>query len=232
MKSETISDLAAALAKAQAQISDAEKTRKNPHLKNSYATLASVWDACRVQLSSNGLSVVQGPDGDVLVTTLAHASGQWVETRTPILYASQRGLSDAQAYGAALTYARRYALAAIVGVAQEDDDGNAAGRRERPREEPRPSEPAQQEHAPPTPARADERDLSAPASGLALEYIEAIHAEAAKYDTGAITGAEVEAYLAALRKRVGERLRKDEMEPVIQAHNALLNHVRGKAAAK
>lgn len=125
--SENIADLAAALAKAQGQIEGASKDRRNDHFKASYATLASIWEACRKALSDNGLSVVQTPgecaEGRVTLTTmLAHASGQWVRETLTIPLAKV----DAQGYGSATTYARRYALAAIVGVAPDDDDGNAA----------------------------------------------------------------------------------------------------------
>ncbi len=82
--SEQINELAAALAKAQGQIQAASRDRENPHFRSRYADLASVWDACRVALSANGLAVVQGPalaDRGVSVTTrLLHSSGQWAES--------------------------------------------------------------------------------------------------------------------------------------------------------
>ena len=124
--SEQINELATALAKAQGQIEGAKKDSTNPHFKSSYADLASVWDACRKALSSNGLSVAQGAeseDGRVGITTiLMHASGQWM--RSTLLMRPMK--DDPQGIGSCVTYARRYALAAIVGVAPEDDDGNAA----------------------------------------------------------------------------------------------------------
>ena len=124
--SEQIKDLATALAKAQAEIEGARKDSTNPHFKSSYADLASVWDACRKALTGNGLSVVQGPvsdEGRVGVTTmLMHSSGQWLEST----FFMRPTKDDPQGAGSALTYARRYALAAMVGVAPEDDDGNAA----------------------------------------------------------------------------------------------------------
>jgi hypothetical protein len=130
-KSEQINELAGALAKAQAEIKGALKDAQNPFFKSSYADLASVWDAIRAPLAKHGLSVIQTTDstekGMVLVTTLAHASGQWIEGRYPI----QPMKNDPQAMGSATTYARRYALAAIVGVAQIDDDGEAAMARPR-----------------------------------------------------------------------------------------------------
>lgn len=124
--SETINEIATAMAKAQAEIEGAKKDSTNPHFKSSYADLASVWDACRKALTANGLSVVQGPvsdEGRVGVTTmLMHSSGQWIES-TLFMRPTK---DDPQGAGSCLTYARRYALAAMVGVAPEDDDGNAA----------------------------------------------------------------------------------------------------------
>lgn len=119
--------LATALAKAQAEIKAALKDSKNPHFKSSYADLTSVWDACRSALTNNGLSVVQKTDfaeGEVwLETILLHADGDSITGRYPLRPQQQ----TPQGYGSALTYARRYSLAAMVGVvADEDDDGNAA----------------------------------------------------------------------------------------------------------
>lgn len=118
--------IAAALVKAQGQIEGAKKDSHNPHFKSKYADLASVWDACRAALHANGLSVVQygtlTEAGAALVTKLLHESGESVEGVTPLL--NTKG--DMQGLGSAWTYARRYGLAAMVGVCPEDDDGNAA----------------------------------------------------------------------------------------------------------
>ena len=130
MKSEAINELAAALAKAQAKITGAVKNAANPHFRSSYANLEAIWDAIREPLSSNGLAVIQTTGANPttglleLVTTLAHSSGQFVQGRFPIMTAKQ----DAQGIGSATTYARRFALAAIVGVYQTDDDAEAATR--------------------------------------------------------------------------------------------------------
>jgi hypothetical protein len=124
--SEQINEIAAALAKAQGQIEGAKKDSTNPHFKSSYADLSSVWDACRKALTTNGLSVVQGAeseDGRVGITTvLLHVSGQWMKSTLFMRPAKD----DPQGVGSCLTYARRYALSAMVGVAPEDDDANAA----------------------------------------------------------------------------------------------------------
>lgn len=128
--SENIKDLATALAKAQGEVEGAVKGKANPAFKSKYADLASVWDACRVALTGNGLSVIQSP-GELIegksmamTTMLMHSSGQWVRDRLTI----PLGKIDAHGYGSATTYARRFALAAFVGVAPEDDDGNAASK--------------------------------------------------------------------------------------------------------
>ena len=124
-------ELATAMAKAQGQIKTALKDSKNPHFKSSYADLTSVWDACREALTKNGFSVIQRTDFDAggevwLETMLLHSSGEHVSSRYPLRPLKQ----DPQGYGSAITYARRYCLAAIVGVvADEDDDGNAASQR-------------------------------------------------------------------------------------------------------
>ncbi|HYF40919.1 MAG TPA: ERF family protein [Ramlibacter sp.] len=139
MQSEDIGELAKALAKAQGEVEGAVKDAANPAFKNngrasSYATLASVWDACRKALSGNGLAVTQTTrpgDGNTvtMVTTLMHGSGQWIRGELTV----KPTKSDAQGLGSAITYARRYALAAMVGVAPEDDDGEGAvGRQTQP----------------------------------------------------------------------------------------------------
>ena len=129
-KSETIGELAKALAMVQGKIGGAKKDATNPFFKMSYATLASVWDACRELLSSNGLSVVQTftPDnGEIVIdTTLLHSSGEWITGSLSITPTR----NDPQGAGSAITYGRRYALAAIVGISPEDDDAEGATQRE------------------------------------------------------------------------------------------------------
>lgn len=126
-QSESVKSLAAALSKTQAAVEGAVKDKVNPAFKSKCADLASVWEACREALTENGLSVIQSP-GEIaenrmaMTTQLMHESGEWVRGTLTI----PLGKVDAQAYGSATTYARRYALAAFVGVAPEDDDGAAA----------------------------------------------------------------------------------------------------------
>jgi len=126
--SSSLVELATALAKAQGEIESAKKDSTNPHFKSKYADLASVWDAIRGPLSKNGLSVVQMPTAygsEVCVTTLLlHASGQWIKSTLTMLVGDK---ATPQAVGSAITYAKRYSLTSMTGVApDEDDDGNAA----------------------------------------------------------------------------------------------------------
>ncbi len=124
--SPTIGALALALSAAQGEMAAAKKDAENPHFKSRYADLASIWDACRAPLSKHKLAVLQtvAAQGDVvaITTMLAHESGEWVRD---VLNLLPRDPSP-QSAGSAITYGRRYALAAIVGVAPDDDDGNAA----------------------------------------------------------------------------------------------------------
>lgn len=126
-----VDQLATALAKAQAEIVGAEKSRKNDHFKSSYATLADTWEACRGPLTKHGLSIVQlvgaTANGVTVETRLLHSSGQSLSSilELPV------GQKTAQGIGSAITYGRRYGLSAMVGVApDEDDDGNTASNRQ------------------------------------------------------------------------------------------------------
>jgi ERF superfamily len=128
-QSEFINELAAALSKAQGEMQAAIKDKVNPFFKSSYADLGSVWDAARPVLSKYGLCVMQttemSADGTriIMVTTLAHTSGQWMKSFLPLNPAK----NDSQGIGAAITYLRRYSLSAIVGVVcDDDDDGETA----------------------------------------------------------------------------------------------------------
>ncbi len=121
-QSENINELASALAKAQGEMQAAIKDSVNPFFKSKYADLGSVWDAARPVLSKNGLCVIQSTEmiGEkiVMVTTLAHSSGQWMKSFLPLNPAK----NDSQSVGAAITYLRRYSLSALVGVVCDDDD--------------------------------------------------------------------------------------------------------------
>lgn len=124
--SEQINELATALALAQVELENANKNAANPHFKSKYADLAEVLNTVRPVFAKHGLSVTQFPsyaDGLVSVrTVLMHNSGQWMAGDA----SAPASKLDAQGVGSAITYLRRYSLAAVAGVAQEDDDGNAA----------------------------------------------------------------------------------------------------------
>lgn len=130
-QSNEIDQLFTALAKAQGAMTAASKDSANPFFKSKYADLNSVWNACREPLSANGLAIIQTvqqrESGDVLFTVLGHSSGQWVSSSLPLRIKSDGKTNELQVMGSCLSYLRRYALAAIVGVApaDEDDDGNS-----------------------------------------------------------------------------------------------------------
>jgi hypothetical protein len=127
-QSDSIAAIVAALVRAQAQIAPAPKNATNPHYRSHYADLASVWEVCRSPLAANGLAIIQSPvdvgEGRVgLTTTLAHSSGEWISATV----SAPLSRNDPQSVGSALTYLRRYSLAATVGVTTtEDDDAEAA----------------------------------------------------------------------------------------------------------
>lgn len=119
-----------ALAKAQGEIEAADKNGKNPAFKSRYADLTAIWEAARPALSKHGISVTQWPihadDTRLHIVTRIAFKGEWIRAHFSIPVTKQ----DAQGYGSATTYAKRYALAAALGVvADEDDDGNAASHR-------------------------------------------------------------------------------------------------------
>jgi hypothetical protein len=126
-KSESIKELAAALAKAQGEIGKAIRDSANPFFKSKYADLGSVVDAIKEPLTNNGLSytqVLHDAENAVCVeTVILHASGEWISCGRLTVPVSKH---DAQGFGSALTYARRYGLSAAFSVATAEDDGNAA----------------------------------------------------------------------------------------------------------
>lgn len=125
--SDSIAKIGAALAKFAASIENPHKNATNPHFRNKYADLAEIINTSRGELAKVGVTVIQCPgmeDGDVTVASmLLHESGEWIQgiARSPIPKA------DPQGVGSATTYLRRYSLAALLGLAQEDDDGEGAG---------------------------------------------------------------------------------------------------------
>ncbi len=129
--SETLDKFAPAMAKVQEGIGGAIKGNVNPAFKSKYADLSAVWEAWQAIGPAAGFSVMQFPglyDPEAkamgMDTLVMHSSGQWVRSSLSV----PLGKVDAQGYGSAATYARRYSLAAAVGICPEDDDGNAAVR--------------------------------------------------------------------------------------------------------
>jgi hypothetical protein len=124
--SKTIDKLSAAFVAAQAELKNATFDKVNPHFKSKYATLAGVRDTITPILAKHGLAVAQGTAlmgeaGYAVITRLMHNSGQWIESEYPFQ------TDKPQQMGSAYTYARRYSLAAICGIAsEEDDDANTA----------------------------------------------------------------------------------------------------------
>ena len=126
-QSAEIGDLISALTKVQAELQPIKKDKINPFFKSKYITLESVVETSRLLLSNNDLAIIQtmaGEPGSVgVTTTLAHTSGQWIRGTLYLPLSKQ----DPQGAGSAITYARRYSHAAILGlVPDEDDDGNEA----------------------------------------------------------------------------------------------------------
>lgn len=141
LRSESIDALAPALVAAQAAITPAEKDGINPHFGRKYASLGAIMAAVRPALAAHGLAVSQivTHDGDTLAleTILVHTSGQYIGGTYPL----RPTKADPQGEGSALTYARRYALAGILGVvADDDDDGNAASRQNATRSATKPAD--------------------------------------------------------------------------------------------
>ena len=112
-------EIAAALCKFQASISNVPFDAQNPHFKNKYASLAGILDHIRKPMSECGLCVSQSVMRDSVTTVLLHVSGENLMAETAILCSQP---NNPQAYGSAITYSRRYALSAILGIAADDDD--------------------------------------------------------------------------------------------------------------
>lgn len=154
-RSDSVTNLVASLIKVQAILEDAKKDSVNPFFNSKYADLSSVWDVCRQPLSDNGLCITQTLDSSdggmiILETTLFHSSGEWINSRLLVRPVKE----EPQAIGSAITYARRYALSALVGVCPEDDDaevaqarptGTGKGKKEAPPAKPAPDEATAEE---------------------------------------------------------------------------------------
>ena len=140
-QSDSIADLATSLAKAQSEMGAVHKDQDNPYFRSKFAGLSTVWEAVKPALTKNGLSIVQMPGSDergyFVQTQLLHNSGQWIRSTTYMKPAK----ADPQGIGSLISYARRYALQAMVMACPDDDDGEAAMGRtapQKPVEAPKP----------------------------------------------------------------------------------------------
>jgi hypothetical protein len=138
--SASIGKISEAVAKAQLAIKGAEKSGENKHLESRYSKLSDIWEACHTQLNTESVAVIQSVSYEVrdiggkplgvarCVTLLSHSSGEWVRGEHELVV----GAVGAQAGGSGITYLRRYSLAAMTGVAPNDDiddDGERATER-------------------------------------------------------------------------------------------------------
>lgn len=126
LTSEATDKIIPAFIKAEHAVGAVKKSANNPHFKSKYADLEAVVDACSEALEKNNLGYWQSVslDGTTMITRIWHESGQWMEGYTPLIV----GKNDMQGLGSASTYARRYGLMSALGIAPEDDDGNAAAK--------------------------------------------------------------------------------------------------------
>jgi len=144
--SEKIEELSKALATFQEKVGNIVKDSTNPFFKSKYASLENVVTTIRPHLAAAGLSFSQFPDDDGLTTILMHSSGQWMSAHTKLVIKDP----TPQGHGSAITYLRRYALSAVLGIATEDDDdGNTASAPQKPAER-TPARPAAKPAAPAT----------------------------------------------------------------------------------
>lgn len=124
---QVMKSISAAFVKAQAEIEKASKDKENPHFRSKYADLGAVVDAIKPALEKHGLAFLQkfhhDDNGIAVETIIIHESGETMSNGVLRVPATKK---DAQGFGSACTYARRYSLQAAFGVAPEDDDGNAA----------------------------------------------------------------------------------------------------------
>lgn len=135
-RSDSITKIAGALLKAQRVMGGATKGAANPYFKSKYADYGAVLEACKDLLNENGVLILQphtpitdpatGLNRSYVETTLLHESGEFISSLTEVVCAKQ---NDPQAYGSAITYARRYGLQSLLAMPTEDDDGNSAANR-------------------------------------------------------------------------------------------------------
>ena len=143
-------EISAALVKAQTEFGPALKTHTNPAFRSKYANLSACVEAVVDALNNNKIFLMQPThlceDGVIVETVFIHASGEQISSGKLHVPATKQ---DAQGYGSALTYARRYSLMAACGIAPEDDDGNAAVRKPEVKVEKKPDPKPEPKSEPP-----------------------------------------------------------------------------------
>lgn len=174
-KSDSIKNLAISLSKFQSEIHNPANTAKNPFFNSKYAPLNDVLNLVRPILSKYGLSIIQSPAGDgqnVSITTiLIHDSGEWIESETLTLKADK---ATAQGAGSAITYARRYALSAVLGISSEDDDdGNGASKEDKKKPDAKPQAPTKAESNLISKDKAQSLHITATTKGVNAEKLKA-----------------------------------------------------------
>jgi len=159
-----VDKLFTAMAKAQGEMGYAAKTEENEFYGSKYADLAACFEAIRQPMFMNGLCIIQAPAGGIshddgypatviLETVIGHVSGQWISSSLTMRLVRD----DPHGVGSAVTYARRYALASMLGLAQADDDGNAATMPEKAPAKKKPAKKAAKKKA--APSKTEQLDL-------------------------------------------------------------------------
>lgn len=196
--------LASAMAAAFGEIEGATKSANNPHFKSKYADLTAVIEAIKPALIKHNLFFTQHPEpsehGVTVETVLHHAGGEHLSLGKLFVPANK---NDAQGFGSALTYARRYALVTAFGVPVEDDDGNAAARG------------TQQRGAVSPPQLASDADVA-----KIIQLCEAVGGNQAQLICGAykveaipeLTTAQAEAVISRLNEKLAERAKAETNE--------------------
>jgi hypothetical protein len=206
--SASLGKLAKALAGAQGELKDAVKDSVNPHFKSKFASLGSVRAAVTPVFVKNGLAVTQlnephGDGGVCVVTLLLHESGEWIRSRLYVPVSKK----DAQGFGSALSYARRYALAMIANIAtDDDDDANEAVR------------PQAQK-----PAEKPANDTAAPKNEVDVEAL--IQALEASKDAEELSKASLK--VGAVKKQLAQK----DFDRLRAAHDNTLRRLEQKAAS-
>lgn len=207
-KSESIKNISTALSKFQGEIKNPPKTANNPFFKSKYTPLDVIVDTAKPLLQSNGLSYIQSCGGDGLnisvTTLLMHISGEWVETDPLTLKADKQ---TAQGAGSAITYARRYALAAALGLASdEDDDGNgASGNKPNPKPEQNNTQSPKQSAGSLSQAQLKRVYAIANSAGVSAETVKAQVKKKYSVDVSEMTKVQYDTVCAGYEKLVSQK---------------------------